>query len=115
MSDNQDPLSILQNAIEKQEGAEPVQSDVDGQEEQKLQSQEEIEAREKRMADLKIMEEASLAQDQETIAQTREEFSQIIADTSQEAVAQKESSGEGNGVDTSKKENHQILQLKRLD
>jgi hypothetical protein len=114
MSDNQDPLAVLQKMVDKQEG-EPVQSSVDDKKEQEVQAQAELVAQEKRIAELQIKEEAKLIEDQEKIAQTREEFSQVINNSNQETMDQGQSSLEGSNNDRDRKEIHQITQLKRLD
>jgi hypothetical protein len=114
MSDNQDPLAVLQKMVDKQEG-EPVQSSADDKKEQEAQAQAELVAQEKRIAELQVKEEAKLIEDQEKIAQTREEFSQVINNSNQETMGQDQSSLEGINNDRDREEIHQITQLKRLD
>jgi hypothetical protein len=113
MSDNQDPLTMLQKIIEKPEGAEPVQNSADDKQDQQVQSQEEIAAQEKRMVELKAKEVAKSAEDEVKIAETREEFSQVIGDADQESTDQLPS--EGDDSDQDREEIHKIAQLKRLD
>jgi hypothetical protein len=111
MSDNQDPLTMLQKIIEAPEGVEPVQNNTDNKQDQQVQSQEEIAAQEKRIAELKDKEAAKLLEDQAKIAQTREEFSQVIDDD----FAQQEEAQDGISNQEDKKKPNQITQLKRLD
>jgi hypothetical protein len=111
MSNNQDPLAVLENIIGNQERVEPVKDDSAIQKNQESPTQAEIEAQEKRIAELKVKEAAVLAEDEVKIAQTREEFSEVISDSAaQQTEVQDETLDQ-----TNKEETHPITQLKRLD
>ena len=114
MTDNQNPLQELSN-MKSLEGQPPATAEPSAEELAAQQEQEEALAAEKLAAQARIqeLEEQKSAQDQEEIAQLREELPGALKDDASVEEAEGDASSTTNGQAENK--SPQVEQLKRLD
>ena len=116
MSDSQDPSAALQQLMQQQSGPSP-EAQAEAAKKAALEQEQALEAAQAAALKLKTMESEMAAEDEKRIAQARQEFSQVIADSSINQERQRQASDHQAQEKAAQlaERSKSIIQLKRAD